>query len=389
MPFPMKIQPIDSYTESIRNESGKPVSKSRLKRLFDRRFTSVLRTSSADKPGAGEPQYNKEGGSEFEPSSVCLDKMVQNFIEDNNEKPSAVKCGRNRCNCFNGNSSSSDDEFDVLGAFGESLPTASSSDATEMLKSLIPCASVSERNLLADTAKIVENNKLCKLKDDLRRIVADGLTALTYDASMCKSRWEKSLSYPAGEYEFIDVIVEEERLLIDIDFRSEFEIARPTGTYKLILQSLPYTFVGKPDRLQQIISVVSEAAKQSLKKRGMPLPPWRKAEYMRAKWLSPHTRTTPSSTSPIKAIKQTNPENEQPSDSDGGELELIFGDHSPPSEANSGESQPSPAAAKSVVEERPATPVLSPWQPPAIKPKSCDRGAKVIAGLATLLKEKI
>lgn len=40
----------------------------------------------------------------------------------------------------------------------------------------------------------------------------------------------------AGEYEYIDVIVEGERLLIDIDFISEFEIARSTGSYTAILQ---------------------------------------------------------------------------------------------------------------------------------------------------------
>jgi len=64
---------------------------------------------------------------------------------------------------------------------------------------LVPCASVCERNLLADTAKIVEKNKICKRKDEFcRKVVTDGLSALGYDASICKSHWEKSPSYPAG-----------------------------------------------------------------------------------------------------------------------------------------------------------------------------------------------
>ena len=63
----------------------------------------------------------------------------------------------------------------------------------------MPCASVCERNLLADTSKIVEKNKICKRKDeDCRKVVTDGLLALGYDASICKSRWEKCSSYPAG-----------------------------------------------------------------------------------------------------------------------------------------------------------------------------------------------
>lgn len=66
---------------------------------------------------------------------------------------------------------------------------------------MVPCASVRERNLLADTARIVEKNKICKRKDDIcRAIVTDGLLALGYDASICKSRWEKSPLHPAGTF---------------------------------------------------------------------------------------------------------------------------------------------------------------------------------------------
>ncbi|KAI8004357.1 hypothetical protein LOK49_LG08G02895 [Camellia lanceoleosa] len=406
MPFPMRIQPLDSeaFGESIRNESVKPVLKSRLKRLFDRQFPSVLKISSTEKPAAGEPQYDKDGGAEFEPSSVCLAKMVQNFIEETNEKQSAVKCGRNRCNCFNGNSNdSSDDEFDISSGFGDSIPTSWSGDSVDILKTLIPCASLAERNLLADTSKTVEKNKTCKPKDDLRKIVTDELLLLGYDASICKSRWEKSSSYPAGEYEYIDVIVEGERVLIDIDFRSEFEIARSTGGYKAILQTLPHIFVGRADRLQQIVSIVSEAARQSLKKKGMHIPPWRKAEYMRAKWLSPHTRTS-TSTSTTTATATAPPPNDDTdtptennpclatTDSDCGELELIFGEKTSSFSSSSVDvsvTESSSPVTNSGKEKKPmAVAVASTWQPPAIKPKSCERGAKIVTGLASLLRER-
>lgn len=59
---------------------------------------------------------------------------------------------------------------------------------------------MAERNLLADTSRIVEkNNKTCKRKDELRKTVTDGLIALGYNASICKSKWEKSSSIPAGK----------------------------------------------------------------------------------------------------------------------------------------------------------------------------------------------
>jgi hypothetical protein len=76
----------------------------------------------------------KDGSNEFEPSSVCLAKMVQNFLEENNDKQTSVRCSRNRCNCFNRNcNDSSEDEFDSFGGFGDSN-LSSSAEACEILK---------------------------------------------------------------------------------------------------------------------------------------------------------------------------------------------------------------------------------------------------------------
>lgn len=125
MPFPMKIQPIDfvhSNEGSAQNEPIKPVVKSRLKRLIERQFHSVLRiTTTVEKTGAEESHYqHKDGSTEFEPSSVCLSKMVQNFIEGGNEKQfGTVRCGRKRCNCFNGSCSDSSEEEYEISSSGE------------------------------------------------------------------------------------------------------------------------------------------------------------------------------------------------------------------------------------------------------------------------------
>ncbi|CAH9148477.1 unnamed protein product [Cuscuta epithymum] len=403
----MKVQPIDSITSSIRADSTRPLSKSRIKRFFDRPFTSSLRSSSAsEKPtapaGAGVAvQCVKDGASsagvEFEPSSVSLDKMVQSFIEESNEKQQPSKIGRNRCNCFNRNGSdSSDDEFDLPSSgFADYLANSSSfGDSSDTIKNLISCESVAERNLLADTAKIIDKNKSCKRKDDLRKIVTDDLLSLGYNASIFKSKWERSSSIPAGEYECVDVILEGARVFIDVDFRSEFEIARSTGSYNAVLQLLPLIFVGKGDRLRQIVSIMSEAARQSLKKKGMHIPPWRKAEYMKAKWLSTYTRTYPPPPPPppkekAEAEPEPKPVAEAEALNEGGELDLIFGDENheipqaiPPSpEVLSGEGEKASQSPKQ------AAPMI--WQPPDIKPKSCDRSNRVmVTGLASLLKEK-
>ncbi|KAI3756787.1 hypothetical protein L1987_56610 [Smallanthus sonchifolius] len=402
MHFQMKIQPIDNqrYGESVNGEypeTVKPVSKSRLKRLFDRQFHSVLKNNSEKVNGAGEVK-----DVEFEPSSVCLAKMVQNFIED--AAPEKPKCGRNRCNCFNGNINDiSDDEFDLSAA------GFSGEDPSETLKSLTPCASVIQRNLLADTSKIVEKNKNCKRKDELRKLVAEELLLLGYDASICKSHWLKSSTYPAGEYEYLDVIFKGgDRVLIDIDFRSEFEIARPTGNYKTILQSLPYIFVGEADRLQQILSIVTEAAKQSLKKKGMHVPPWRKFDYMSSKWLSAHIRTPPSP-SPALALPPPPPPTPPPTPNANAASKQIFSESTVESECGvfelilgeeTSQTTPSQAEETSQISLTSILPLRKSddgfessaagiWEPPAIKPRNLERGSKlVVTGLASLFREK-
>lgn len=95
-----------------------------------------------------------------------------------------------------------------------------------------------------------------------------------------------------GDYEYIDVMTKERsesetvRVIVDIDFRSQFELARPTTEYQELLNSLPSIFVGTEEKLNGIISLLCSAAKQSLKEKGLHVPPWRKASYMHSKWLS-------------------------------------------------------------------------------------------------------
>ncbi|XP_049348705.1 uncharacterized protein LOC125813256 [Solanum verrucosum] len=341
MPFPMKIQPVDFTTveESSRYDSFKPVPKSRFKRLFERQFSGLLRSSAPEKLVTGEDLIGnkKDASEEFEPSSVCLAKMVQTFIEEGEDKH---RCNRNRCNCFNCNGTeSSEEENDSVNCFGESNQNCCT-DACEILKSLVSCPCLLERNVLAEITKIIEKNRMVKRKANfIRKMVVDGLLAMEYDASICESRWEKTPSTPAGAYEYIDVVTEGERLIIDIDFRSEFEIARSTRSYKCLLQVLPNIFVGKADRLQKIVHLLTDAAKLSLKKKGMPCPPWRKAEYVKAKWLSTYTRMTPvlmpiasnSASEPGTACKTKQEAiKEETSEDSRGELNLVFGGKSSP-----------------------------------------------------------
>ncbi|CAN6475732.1 unnamed protein product [Victoria cruziana] len=112
-----------------------------------------------------------------------------------------------------------------------------------------------------------------------------------YDASLCRSSWSCSTGCPGGDYEYIDIVElneaqRSERLIVDIDFRSQFEIARPTAAYTQLYNSLPSVFVGTEQKLNKVISLACSAAKKSLTESGLHIPPWRKACYLQSKWLS-------------------------------------------------------------------------------------------------------
>ncbi|CAH8268611.1 unnamed protein product [Arabidopsis lyrata] len=270
MPFRSKVQPIN-----INGVAMRQAPRSRLKRLFERQF-SLKNLAGVDS------SLSRSNPEEFEPSSVCLRRMVQNYIEDPDSETQSQCIVRNHFNCFSGSGTDSSDEDEE---------SSSSSRVLRSLKSLLLCANVSESDLETKASEIVKR----EVEDKSRlKNVADELVALGYDAAICKSRWEKSKlkSYrvPAGDHEYLDVNIGGERVLIDIDFQSKFKIAKPTKTYESISKTLPNIFVGQVERLKKVVVFVSKAAKKSFKKKGLFMPPWRRAEYLLTKWVSQYDR---------------------------------------------------------------------------------------------------
>ncbi|KAK9944059.1 hypothetical protein M0R45_009644 [Rubus argutus] len=143
-------------------------------------------------------------------------------------------------------------------------------------------------NYLRDMGSMMDQPKKMKNKWVVMKLKMDG-----YEASLCKTSWVSSIKLPKGDYEYVDVMVRDDknggmltRLIVDMDFKSEFELARPTQSYKELQDILPNIFVGTEKKLDEVISLVCSAAKKSLKKMGLHVPPWRKATYMQSKWLS-------------------------------------------------------------------------------------------------------
>ncbi|KVI03778.1 uncharacterized protein LOC112512218 [Cynara cardunculus var. scolymus] len=169
--------------------------------------------------------------------------------------------------------------------------------------------------LLANVLKGMEIfHSLRPNKQILHRNLMLFLQNVGYNAAICKTKWEGCGGLTAGNYEFIDVVRSDSgvRYYIDLNFAGEFEIARQTNHFDRLLQILPTVFVAKSEDLKQMVKLMSDAARRSLKSRGLLLPPWRKNRFMQNKWFGPYRRTvsyTPTNMSSASAV----PANSTPS----------------------------------------------------------------------------
>ncbi|XP_076936933.1 uncharacterized protein LOC143604291 [Bidens hawaiensis] len=135
--------------------------------------------------------------------------------------------------------------------------------------------------------------RTCRMREICRRLQNSG-----YNSAICKSKWKSSSDIPSGEHTYIDVIDKsnrkksETRVIIELDFRGQFEMKKGSDDYNSLVSKLPEVFVGKVERLLTVIKIMSNAAKRCMEEKKMHLGPWRKQPYMEAKWLRVVERTT-------------------------------------------------------------------------------------------------
>ncbi|KAJ7975807.1 Protein of unknown function (DUF506) [Quillaja saponaria] len=220
------------------------------------------------------------GGGFSHESEHDLAMMVSDFLENGS------------CGAESWCSSDSDSGLSDLAHLAEKIPfcklsmTRYESDLLSVVHSLL--LSMKETNLQS------VNFNPC-YASCIRFYLVKLLRLSGYDAGVCASKWQGSGKVPGGDHEYIDVVNynssgSSERLIIDIDFRSHFEIARAVESYERILNSLPVVYVGSLIRLQQFLGIMVEAARSSLRQNSMPLPPWRSLAYLQSKWQSPYQR---------------------------------------------------------------------------------------------------
>ncbi|KAF5741300.1 hypothetical protein HS088_TW10G00296 [Tripterygium wilfordii] len=248
-----------------------------------KRVTDPLDDNARARIFGGQGQLSSvSSGSEHsgDDDTPCLSELVHGFLEEDadSEKPGY---------------DSSSDRVDSVTDCVESV--------LDILKSTTNSDVDSYKNLLSNhVMKAMEVfSCLRSEKPMLRRNVMSFLRELGHNAAICKSKWDSSGGITAGSYEYLDVVVQsktsskkQNRYTIDLDFASEFEIARPTSQYSRLMQSLPVVFVGRSEDLKRIVRAMCDATRRSLKSRDLSVPPWRKNRYMQNKWFSPYRRTT-------------------------------------------------------------------------------------------------
>ncbi|OIV94354.1 hypothetical protein TanjilG_21694 [Lupinus angustifolius] len=176
----------------------------------------------------------------------------------------------------------------------ESRIRNASKEAIEEIKSTETLCSCSRQ-----MAATITSCRNCFMREVSRRLQNAG-----FDSAICKTKWRTSLNIPSGEHTFLDVIDTTSskkgnviRVIIELNFRAEFEMAKASEDYNRLVRRLPEVFVGKVERLSNLIKILCMAAKRYMKENKMHMGPWRKYRYMQAKWLGPCERTTSTTTS--------------------------------------------------------------------------------------------
>ncbi|TYK07019.1 uncharacterized protein E5676_scaffold13G003350 [Cucumis melo var. makuwa] len=129
-----------------------------------------------------------------------------------------------------------------------------------------------------------------------QREICNRLRITGLNCAVCKSKWRSSSDIPSGEHSYLEVLDNsnsrrgEVRVVIELNFRAEFEMARANEEYNKLIRRLPEVFVGKSERLWSLIKILCTAAKRCTKEKKMHLAPWRKQKYIQSKWLGRRER---------------------------------------------------------------------------------------------------
>ncbi|CAI8617054.1 unnamed protein product [Vicia faba] len=195
----------------------------------------------------------------------------------------------------------------------------------QLLKATLCKSSSSEAKVRQATKEIMRELNMCEMlclccrpvvavkscRSCLLSEICDRLSNLGYNSVICKSKWKSSSEIPSGEHTYLEVVENSSniksgviKVIIELNFRGEFEMARGSEEYNQLVKRLPEVFVGKSERLRVLVKIMCSAAKKCMKEKKLHLAPWRKQKYMQAKWVGKCDR---SFLEPLPKVYETRP----------------------------------------------------------------------------------
>ncbi|KAL7185520.1 hypothetical protein ACSBR2_027461 [Camellia fascicularis] len=242
-----------------------------------------------------------------------LADLIFGFLEEGHELPSGSSCNSSKSSNYGGIDDVVVDEDELVDDNVNSVEDDKAFwESKDQLLQATLCRTTSIETKIRHATKealrelnLGGNDCACPrpvadgCRNCLQREISDRLRTAGYNCAVCKSKWRSSPDIPKGEHTYLEVLdssnskKKEVRVVIELNFRAEFEMARANEEYNRLTSRLPDMFVGKAERLQALIKILCSSAKKCMKDRKMHMGPWRKQKYMQAKWFSTFERIVP------------------------------------------------------------------------------------------------
>lgn len=161
-----------------------------------KRVTGPLCSAARARLTGERTGYSSSSGSEHE-AAPCLSRLVQAFLEIDNEESDVRDCSREESD---GGDESGSCRTDCAAMIRDLLdPTAEIDPFRIRLASVVRNATEAEKGLRWEKPGL------------FRRAVMGRLRNLGYDAGICKSRWETTGGLTGGSHEYLDVVFNQNR----------------------------------------------------------------------------------------------------------------------------------------------------------------------------------
>jgi len=116
--------------------------------------------------------------------------------------------------------------------------------------------------------------------------VAHHLRRCEYDAEVCASRHSARDVLRCPKHVFLKIknVGSGSDVVVDLNFRAPFAVARATAHYAALFDVVPATFVGNESTLKCLVNFMADQLRRNFDQGDMPCPPWRERSALLNTW---------------------------------------------------------------------------------------------------------